>query len=140
MSRVRRYVIATGLALSCAAAAPLAQGDDRELTELKQTHRYKDYTWVDQRSGDCHQSGVLTIFDHGYAIWSGSSKTDSTTFGDIWHATFEMRNANGQRLFGFGQWDSPIMYPGSQYNWRRTATFPSHLFDAAASAVSLGEC
>jgi hypothetical protein len=29
----------------------------------------KVYSWVDQRSGDCHLSGTLTIYPDGRARW-----------------------------------------------------------------------
>ena len=95
---------------------------------------------MDQRNGDCHMSGILTLFDHGYAIWTASTKTDHTVAGDIWHEELEVVDSGGKRLFGFGVWDSPRMFEGSQYNWKKTGTFPAGFLDPASDVISKGTC
>jgi hypothetical protein len=144
MTKAGNFTAAAIVAFMCAAGLTNTQAapgqDDAERADLKRTHQFKEFSWVDSRSGDCHLSGILTIFDHGYAIWTASSKTDSSTSGDIWHEELEVLDAQKRRLFGFGVWDSPRMFPGSQYNWRKTDSYPRGFFDQADSATSAGDC
>ena len=132
--------LAFTLSLALAPTCLQAQDEDHERSVLKQSHAFKEYRWIDEKAGDCHMSGILTIFDHGYAIWTASSKTDSRISGDIWHQSLEVRDSNNRRLFGFGVWDSPRMVPDSQYNWRTTSTFPPGFYQDAASAISSAAC
>jgi hypothetical protein len=137
----RSLAFAFALSLALGAGCPRAQDSDQERSILKESHAFKEYKWVDQRSGDCHISGILTLFDHGYAIWTASTKTDSSGTGDIWHESLAVVDSGNRRLFGFGVWDSPRMFPnGSQYGWRNTSTFPQGFFDDAAGATSSGDC
>jgi len=117
-----------------------AQDEDQERSVLKQSHAFKEFRWIDEKAGDCHTSGILTIFDHGYAIWTASSKTDKRFSEDIWRQTLEVRDSNNRRLFGFGVWDSPRMVSDSQYNWRATSTFPPGFYRDAAMAFSSAAC
>ncbi|HUA02078.1 MAG TPA: DUF6294 family protein [Candidatus Aquilonibacter sp.] len=103
----------------------------------------KTFQWVNQRSGDCHLSGVLTLYPDGRAHWDATTWTDSTHNRDIWHETLQVVNASNQELFGFGVWDSPGMNSppyGGQYNWSKDGTFPSEFFDQISAANSLGDC
>ncbi len=115
--------------------------NDEELDALRQSYNSKQWTFVDERSGDCHMSGVLTIFSNGRAIWMSTTSTDSTNFADIWHVSFKVFNTQDQRLFGFGVWDSPGMRAdGNQYFWKKTGEFPKALFDTAEKASADSSC
>jgi hypothetical protein len=115
-------------------SAPLPQNDQEQPPP-------KTYQFVDQRAGDCHLSGVLTLHSDGRAHWDATTWTDSSTFGDIWHSTLKVLDANNQELLGFGVWDSPIMYPGGgQYHWTKDATFAPEFFNQVATATSEGSC
>ena len=103
----------------------------------------KVFEWVDQRSGDCHLSGVLTLYPDGRARWDATTWTDQTHNKDIWHETLRLLNSQGQELFGFGVWDSPPMDSppnGGQYHWVKEGQFPREFFDAIATGNSAGSC
>ena len=103
----------------------------------------KRFEWVDSRAGNCHLSGVLTLYPDGRAVWSATTWTDSTSNKDIWHTTLRVMDSQNQELFGFGVWDSPPMDSppnGGQYNWSREGQFPPAFFDAATTATSQGAC
>ncbi len=103
----------------------------------------KVFQWVDQRAGDCHLSGTLTIYPDGHAHWDATTWTDSTHNKDYWHETLRVFNAQNQQLFGFGVWNSPPMDSppnGGQYNWSAEGTFPRDFFDAISTANSAGNC
>ena len=103
----------------------------------------KVFRWVDQRAGDCHLSGVLTVFPGGHAHWDATTWTDSTHNKDVWHETLRVLNSQNQELFGFGVWDSPGMDSppnGGQYNWSSEGNYPASFFDSIATAVSSGDC
>ena len=100
----------------------------------------KRFEWVDQRAGDCHLSGVLTLFPDGKARWAATSWTDHTVSGDIWHETLQVLDGQKHPLFGFGVWDSDRMFVGDRDNWSKESTFPAGFFDNAAGAESSGSC
>ena len=100
----------------------------------------KRFEWVDQRTGDCHQSGALTLYPDGRAVWSATTWTDHSYSGDIWHETLEVVNSQNQELFGFGVWDSPRVWPGDQGRWQKEGRFSPAFFDQVASATSGGSC
>ncbi len=103
----------------------------------------KTCTWVDQRAGDCHMTGILTLRSDGSALWDCTTWTDSTHNKDVWHETLRVYNAQNQEIFGFGVWGSPPMDSppnGGQYHWTNSSSFPPSLWDAATSATSQGEC
>src|SRR5579864_8072908 len=58
----------------------------------------KVFKWVDQRSGDCHMSGVLTIYPDGRARWDGTTWTDMTHNKDVWHETLRVLNSQNQEF------------------------------------------
>jgi len=50
----------------------------------------KVFQWVDERSGDCHMSGVLTLYPDGHAHW------DATGFdGQLAGQLLDPRRAGG---------------------------------------------
>jgi Family of unknown function (DUF6294) len=100
----------------------------------------KRFEWLDQRAGDCHQSGVLTLYPDGRAVWSATTWTDHSNSGDIWHETLKVQNSQNQELFGFGVWDSPRVWPGDQGRWQKEDRFSPAFFDQIASATSGGGC
>lgn len=53
----------------------------------------KRFEWLDQRAGDCHQSGVLTLYPDGRAVWSATTWTDHSNSGDVWHETLKVLNS-----------------------------------------------
>jgi hypothetical protein len=132
--------IAFTLSLAFGPTCLHAQDEDQERSVLKQSHAFKEYRWIDEKAGECRLSGILTIFDHGYAIWTASSKTDRRFSEDIWHQSLEVFDSSNRRLFGFGVWDSPRMAADSQYNWRKTSTFPPGFYQDAVRAISSAEC
>ena len=99
-SRARNLI---GLALLCTISASTSRaqvGADAERASLKNSgQRWVEFSWVDERAGDCHMSGVLTIFAM-VMIWAASTMTESTVSGD-WHESLEVLDADGRRLFGF---------------------------------------
>lgn len=136
----RTVVMALTASLGVSATCLNAQPRDAEATQLMASHQYREITFVNESAGDCVMSGVLTLFDHGYAIWSTSTKTNKSTTGDIWHQSIEVSDSSNRRLFGFGQWDSPRMFVGSEYNWRATGTFPAGFYGSIAGATSSASC
>ncbi len=145
MNPTRKLLTLVGCAVLSACDASRAEtltgADDSELAELKASYRHKVWEVIDARSGDCHMTGVLTLFDNGRAIWTASSRTDSTGFADIWHESLKVSDDAGRVLFGFGVWDSPGMQDdGSHHFWRKTGEFPKELFDAATMVTSSGDC
>ncbi len=103
----------------------------------------KVFRFIDQRAGNCHLSGVLTIYPDGRAHWDATTWTDSTHNKDIWHETLRVLNSQKQELFGFGVWDSPGMDSppnGGQYNWVKEGGFPKELFDSVDTVNSSGDC
>jgi uncharacterized protein DUF6294 len=103
----------------------------------------KVFKFIDQRAGNCHLSGVLTIYPDGRAHWDATTWTDSTHNKDIWHETLRVLNSQKQELFGFGVWDSPKMDSppdGGQYNWVQEGGFPKQLFDSVDTVNSSGDC
>jgi hypothetical protein len=100
----------------------------------------KNFEWVDVRAGDCHMSGVLTIYSNGQAHWRATTWTDHTTGGDIWHETLQVLNSQNQPIFGFGVWDSPRVFVGDRADWEKDGTFGAPFFQNAATATSSGEC
>ncbi|HVU44939.1 MAG TPA: DUF6294 family protein [Terracidiphilus sp.] len=123
--RAKLLIAATVLAF-----APALVSDDSPL----------EFKWVDSRAGDCHLSGTLRLHPDGHAVFDATSWTDQSNTGDIWHATLHVYNAQKQELFGFGVWDSPRMFPGSSYNWKKEGGFPAGLFDQVDSADLGGDC
>jgi len=100
----------------------------------------KRFEWVDQRAGDCHQSGVLMLYRDGRAVWSATTWTDHSSSGDVWHETLKVLNSQNQELFGFGVWDSPRVWPGDQGRWQMEGRFSPDFFDPIATATSGGSC
>jgi len=103
----------------------------------------KVFKWVDERAGNCHMSGVLTLYPDGRAHWDATTWTDSTHNKDFWHETLRVFNGQNQELFGFGVWNSPPMDSppnGGQYNWSAEGNFPREFFDAASTVSSMGDC
>lgn len=112
-------------------------------SQAREDGNAKVFKWVDQRAGNCHLSGVLTLYPDGRAHWDGTTWTDSTHNKDIWHETLRVLNSNNQELFGFGVWNSPGMDSppnGGQYNWAADGVFPKEFFDSIATATSSGDC
>ncbi len=108
-----------------------------------QDRNAKVFRWVDERAGNCHMSGVLTVYPDGRAHWDATTWTDQTHSKDVWHETLRVRNSQNQEIFGFGVWDSPFMDSppnGGQYNWSKEGQFPKEFFDAIATATSAGDC
>jgi hypothetical protein len=101
----------------------------------------KVFQWVDQRSGDCHLSGVLTLHADGRARWEATTWTDSTHNKDYWNETLRVHNSQNQELFGFGVWDSPPMDSppnGGQYRWSAEGRFSPRFFDVVSTTTSEG--
>jgi hypothetical protein len=100
--------------------------------------------WDDQRAGDCHMTGVLTMYSDGSAHWQATTKTDHTSNKDVWHEyAINVQDANGTFLFGFGPWDSPRMDSppnGGDYGWSDDGSFPPSLFDRIAKGTSSAAC
>jgi hypothetical protein len=103
----------------------------------------KTFQWINQTAGDCHMSGVLTLYSNGQAHWDCTTWTDFTHTQDVWHETLRVKNAQGQELFGFGVWDSPKMDSppnGGQYHWTEDGAFPPEFWAPAVQAISEAEC
>jgi hypothetical protein len=104
----------------------------------------KTITWTDQRAGNCHMTGVLTMYSDGTAHWDATTKTDSTHNYDVWHEySIDIKDSQGTFLFGFGPWDSPHMNSppnGGDYNWSDDGRFPPSLFDRVTQGTSNGAC
>ena len=98
------------------------------------------FTWTDQRAGDCHMTGVLTLTSDGNAAWNATTKTDSTHSKDKWHeSSIDIKDSSGAFLFGFGPWESPPMDSppnGGNYNWNSAGTFSPTLLDRAATGTA----
>jgi len=129
-----KFTLALGLSVLCCGLLSAQNHDDSNA---------KVFKWVDERAGDCHLSGVLTIYPDGRAHWDATTWTDSTHNKDVWHETIRVLNSQNQELFGFGVWDSPKMDSpplGGQYNWSQEGQFPKEFFNIIATATSQGDC
>jgi len=145
MSRNLKSICLLACLALCTLGVSRADGlpgdDDEELNSLRASYRSKYWTFIDRSSGDCHLTGVLTIFDNGRAVWAATSSTDHTNFADIWHESIQVFDSKDQPLFGFGVWDSPGMRAdGNFYFWKAHGEFPKALFDAADKAAPREEC
>jgi hypothetical protein len=101
----------------------------------------KSYSWVDQRAGDCHLTGALTLNSDGSANFAANSSTDSTHSGDVWHESISVFTAQHQLLFRFGIWNSPRMDDGgAAYTWSANGSYPAPFYGLAATAESSGSC
>ncbi|AHH94961.1 hypothetical protein GCM10010174_34740 [Kutzneria viridogrisea] len=80
----------------------------------------KTYVWpTDQHAGDCTLYGgaSLVLSSDGKAQWHAFVSTSHTFSGDIWHATFQLKDRNGFPL-GELRSDSPTMYVWFwRYRW-----------------------
>ncbi len=78
---------------------------------------------------------VYTLF------FQGESYTVHTFFGDIWHATFVFRAANGSVILQWGA-DSPRMWGATTYVWnsQTTVTMSQFQVDQIASVDWIGNC
>ena len=41
--------------------------------KLREDVYAKTFQWIDQRAGNCHLSGVLTIYSNGHAHWDATT-------------------------------------------------------------------
>lgn len=100
-------------------------------------------TWPQMNVGDCSQLNCELLFESdGSGTFSCSTWTNHTVFGDVWHSTFDVFDANGVRLFVLGDWDSPSMNVGSTpgQTWGFPFRFPVDSFDRIASATQYYSC
>jgi hypothetical protein len=92
------------------------------------------WTWGKLHDGDCDQeNGLLVFYADGKAKWSCRTRTLHTHSGDIWHCTFNVRDARSIFLFNLTYIDSPRMNDDAGwYNWNQDLTFPAQHFSNIA--------
>lgn len=82
--------------------------------------------------GDCvEEAGATLIFEtDGRAGWSCVTFTNHTHSGDIWHATFVIKDEFNVKLFQLPTVSGPKMNDdGTKYHWERVFTYDANLFD-----------
>jgi hypothetical protein len=78
------------------------------------------FYWGELHAGDCVmlEGATLTLFPTGFATFDATTLTHHTVFGDVWHASFQIRNEAGFVLFTVGEFNSPTMTDeGKEYIW-----------------------
>ncbi|WP_063804327.1 DUF6294 family protein [Streptomyces roseifaciens] len=102
------------------------------------------FVWGVLRAGDCEQSnGRIEFRTDDSGTWSCTTRTFSTSTGDIWHARFTVRNAGGLTLFETPTFDSPEMDDGNPpplYHWSREFIYDSSIFNEIAGVVQHYSC
>jgi Family of unknown function (DUF6294) len=86
-------------------------------------------------AGDCieEEGGTLLFEDNGTAVWDVTTFTSHTHSGDIWHATFVIKDQFNAKLFQLPSVSSPKMSDdGTKYRWQRTFKYDNSLFDRLA--------
>ena len=103
----------------------------------------KTVSWPQENVGDCSQLNATLVFESdGSGVFSCSTWTNHTVFGDTWHSTFVVYDANNVRLFILGEWDSPSMNVGHTpgIGWSYQFKFPAAQFEAIASVTQNFSC
>jgi hypothetical protein len=93
--------------------------------------------------GDCSQVNATLIFESdGSGVFSCSTWTNHTVWGDTWHSTFAVYDAHNVRLFVLGEWDSPSMNVGNRPGvaWSYQFKFPAAEYEAIASITPYYAC
>jgi hypothetical protein len=103
----------------------------------------KTVTWLQMNVGDCSQLNAKLVFESdGSGVFSCSTWTNHTVFGDTWHSTFVVYDVNNIRLFILGEWDSPSMNVGNTpgISWSIQFKFPAAQFEAIDNVTQSYSC
>jgi hypothetical protein len=100
------------------------------------------WRWDDDlHAGNCTQSdGKLALQADGLVTWDAVVMTSTSTFGDIWHARFELDDADGVALGPLIDIDSQRFSPGAKVHWHGNSTFDKSLFPKIASVKEHSAC
>jgi hypothetical protein len=103
----------------------------------------KTVKWLQMNVGDCSQLNATLVFESdGSGVFSCSTWTNHTVFGDTWHSTFAVYDVNNVRLFTLGEWDSPSMNVGNTPGiaWSNQFKFPAAQFEAIDNVTQYYSC
>ena len=126
-----RLHLATLVAVSLAASTAFAQP----------AHQGKIFTFPQIRSGACVMpaGATLTLSPDGTGVWKASSANDGTA-AKVWHVQLFGESASNTTLFFSGNFQSPPMAAGKNYEWTGTMKFDPGLLPAINHIRAWSQC
>ena len=126
-----RLHLATLAVVSLAASTAFAQP----------AHQGKVFTFPQIRSGACVMpaGATLTLSPDGTGVWKAASANDGTA-AKVWHVQLFGESANNTTLFFSGNFQSPPMASGKNYEWTGTMKFDPGLLPAINHIRAWSQC
>ena len=101
------------------------------------------------KAGDCEMyNAALRFGSDGKGAFTSSTLTRHTHSGDVWHASFDVKDRYGNTLFSLGEWSSPRMDehgpdhapPRGDYDFDASFSYDPSLFGRISSAIIHSRC
>lgn len=102
----------------------------------------KVFTFPQIRSGSCVMpaGATLTLSPDGTGVWKAATSTDTAGPAKVWHVQLFGESSNNTTLFFSGNFQSPPMESGKQYQWTGTMKFDPGILPAINHMRAWSHC